>query len=201
MCPATKVGRPGSRGEPAKTRAAILKSALQEFAREGIAGARTDEIARRAGVNKALLYYYFRDKEGLYTAALDPRVKGVVSIAGFTPMRSDAAARGTGGVARYSHESGLIPKLGFFVGREDRIPYDFDDLIAAIAPRPMLVVEPRFDRDATPADVHTAVDQAKRIYGLYGAAEKLAIREPWDYNRLPERTQDEIVKWMGATLR
>src|SRR6516225_7459009 len=77
MCPTTKVGRPGSRGEPEKTRAAILKSALQEFAREGIAGARTDEIARRAGVNKALLYYYFKHKEGLYTAALEEVLSGL----------------------------------------------------------------------------------------------------------------------------
>jgi TetR/AcrR family transcriptional regulator len=68
---AAKIGRPGSRGEPEKTRAAILKSALEEFAHEGVTGARTDEIARRAGVNKALLYYYFKDKEGLYAAALD----------------------------------------------------------------------------------------------------------------------------------
>src|SRR5205823_1627413 len=45
--------------------------ALREFAHEGVAGARIDEIARAAGVNKALLYYYFRDKEALYGAALD----------------------------------------------------------------------------------------------------------------------------------
>src|SRR5437660_1267675 len=66
-----KLGRAGSRGEPEKTRAAILKAALEEFAHEGVTGARTDEIARRAGVNKALLYYYFKDKEGLYAAALE----------------------------------------------------------------------------------------------------------------------------------
>ena len=71
MCAVAKLGRPGSRGEPEKTRAAILKAALEEFAKEGVAGARTDEIARRAGVNKALLYYYFKDKEGLYAAALE----------------------------------------------------------------------------------------------------------------------------------
>jgi TetR/AcrR family transcriptional regulator len=77
MTALTKAGRPGSRGEPEKTRAAILKSALEEFSHEGVTGARTDEIARRAGVNKALLYYYFKDKEGLYAAALEQVFSGL----------------------------------------------------------------------------------------------------------------------------
>ena len=63
--------RPGTRGEPEKTRGAILAAALHEFASEGVAGARIDEIARLAGVNKALLYYYFHDKESLYGAVID----------------------------------------------------------------------------------------------------------------------------------
>ena len=63
--------KPGPRGNPEVTRAAILEAALHEFATEGLAGARTDHIARAAGVNKALLYYYFEDKETLYGAALD----------------------------------------------------------------------------------------------------------------------------------
>lgn len=76
--PATlKTGRAGSRGEPEKTRAAILKAALEEFSTEGVAGARTDQIARRAGVNKALLYYYFKDKEGLYASALEEVFTGL----------------------------------------------------------------------------------------------------------------------------
>jgi TetR/AcrR family transcriptional regulator len=63
--------RLGSRGRPEESRAAILQAALREFSREGVAGARTDAIAKAAGVNKALLYYYFRDKETLYGAVLD----------------------------------------------------------------------------------------------------------------------------------
>ncbi len=73
---------------------------------------------------------------GIYTAALDSRVKGVVSICGFTPMRTDAADRGDGGIARYSHIHGLLPRLGFFIGEESRIPYDYQELLGAIAPRP-----------------------------------------------------------------
>lgn len=63
--------RLGSRGRPEETRTTILQAAVREFAREGIAGARTDAIARAAKVNKALLYYYYRDKDALYQAALD----------------------------------------------------------------------------------------------------------------------------------
>ena len=138
---------------------------------------------------------------GLYTAALDSRVKGVVSICGFTPMRTDTAARGTGGVARYSFQDGLIPRLGFFVGHESQIPYDFPALLAAIAPRPVLIMQPQLDRDATPADVHAAVEQARKIYSLYGAPDKLGLYEPWDYNRLPEKSQDHLIEWMGANMR
>jgi TetR/AcrR family transcriptional regulator len=62
---------PRVRRQPEATRAAILKAALAQFASEGVEGARTDVIARQAGVNKALLYYYFEDKEALYGAVLD----------------------------------------------------------------------------------------------------------------------------------
>ena len=137
----------------------------------------------------------------IYEAALDSRVKGVVSIAGFTPMRTDTAARGDGGVARYSQERDLIPKLGFFVGHESQIPYDYQDLLGMIAPRPVLVVEPQLDRDATPADVAASVSLAKQVYSLYGAGDKLAISEPWDYNRLPNNTLDDAVKWMDSNLQ
>jgi TetR/AcrR family transcriptional regulator len=55
----------------AETRSRILDAALGEFSTHGLAGARTDRIANSAGVNKALLYYYFESKENLYLAALE----------------------------------------------------------------------------------------------------------------------------------
>lgn len=69
----------GSRGQPEESRAAILQAAAREFAEHGIAGARTDAIADTAGVNKALLYYYFRDKETLYGEVLDHAFSGMKS--------------------------------------------------------------------------------------------------------------------------
>jgi TetR/AcrR family transcriptional regulator len=71
--------RMGSRGRPEESRAAILQAAVREFSREGIAGARTDSIARAARVNKALLYYYFEDKEALYGAVIDQVFGGLTA--------------------------------------------------------------------------------------------------------------------------
>jgi TetR/AcrR family transcriptional regulator len=59
------------------TRTRILDAAIREFSENGLAGARTEQIAEEAGVNKALLYYYFTSKEALYAAALESVVDGV----------------------------------------------------------------------------------------------------------------------------
>jgi TetR/AcrR family transcriptional regulator len=84
--------RMGSRGQPEESRAAILRSAAKEFAENGIAGARTDAIARQARVNKALLYYYFKDKETLYGAVLDDAFSGMKASV-FTVLDSNLSSR------------------------------------------------------------------------------------------------------------
>jgi AcrR family transcriptional regulator len=53
------------------TRAKILQAALDEFGERGLPAASTDDIARRSGVNKRMIYYYFGSKDGLYLAALE----------------------------------------------------------------------------------------------------------------------------------
>ncbi len=70
--------RLGTRGRPVESRAAILRAAVREFSDQGLSGARTDAIARAAKVNKALLYYYFRDKETLYRSVLDEVFSGLL---------------------------------------------------------------------------------------------------------------------------
>lgn len=59
------------RRNPAATRRKLLAAARHEFAENGLAGARVDEIAARAGVNKQLVYHYFGDKDALYLAVLE----------------------------------------------------------------------------------------------------------------------------------
>src|SRR5579871_6976373 len=84
--------RMGSRGQPEESRAAILQAAAREFAEFGVAGARTDAIANEAGVNKALLYYYFKDKETLYGSVLNEAFAGLKEAV-FKVLDSELPAR------------------------------------------------------------------------------------------------------------
>jgi TetR/AcrR family transcriptional regulator len=65
------VVRARRRRQPLVTRRRILDAATAEFAAKGLAGARVDEIAHRAGINKRMLYHYFGNKEALWLAVLE----------------------------------------------------------------------------------------------------------------------------------
>jgi TetR/AcrR family transcriptional regulator len=73
-----------------QTRKNILRAAIREFSAHGLAGARTDAIAESAKVNKALLYYYFKSKGGLYDAAFEEIANVVVgrTLAALDPTHS-----------------------------------------------------------------------------------------------------------------
>src|SRR5450631_2085087 len=73
-----------------ETRDRILDAALQEFSAHGLAGARTEAIAVAAGVNKALLYYYFESKEKLYLETLE-KIAGKVRDAQLALLTSEAS--------------------------------------------------------------------------------------------------------------
>lgn len=68
-----------SKRDAVATKATIVAAALEEFARVGLAGARIDEIARTARVNKALLYYYFESKEHLFLGVVEQMFEEMTS--------------------------------------------------------------------------------------------------------------------------
>ncbi len=132
----------------------------------------------------------------LYAGALDGRISNIVSVCGFSPMRSDKPGTPLSGMSRYSHLFAMQPRLGFFLGQEERLPYDFDDLIALCAPRNVLIVQPTMDRDADCRAVREAVSRAAGIYTMSGAAGNLKLMEPDDYARMTSMTQINIIKWL-----
>jgi AcrR family transcriptional regulator len=66
--------------DPARTRADILEVAADEFATHGLSGARVDAIADRTRTSKRMIYYYFGDKEGVFTAVLENAYSSVRAI-------------------------------------------------------------------------------------------------------------------------
>lgn len=69
--------RQGWKQDPAGVRANILAVARQEFAANGLSGARIDDIAAKTRTSKRMIYYYFTDKDGLYRAVLEEAYRSV----------------------------------------------------------------------------------------------------------------------------
>ena len=135
---------------------------------------------------------------GLYTAALDSRIKNVISVCGFTPMRTDTASNGLTGLTRYGELYGLAPKISEFAGQENRLPYDYDELIALAAPKGVLIVQPGMDRDADVEGVRNAVARASEVFGWMNAGDQLKLQEPDDIARLTNKTQSKIIDWLKS---
>ncbi len=133
---------------------------------------------------------------GLYSAALDDRIAGVVSVCGFTPMRTNVPGKTAEGIFAYSHLHGLLPRIGFFANEEKRIPYDFHEVLGCIAPRPLLIVSPMWDQYANQTDVENCTHEVQTIYDLFEANKNLKVLFPEDYNRFSPGMKKQVVEWM-----
>ncbi|CAN5877080.1 hypothetical protein BH24ACI4_BH24ACI4_21090 [soil metagenome] len=139
----------------------------------------------------SLMGYSLGAKVGLLTAALDDRVHALAAVAGFDPLRLSTADRGVEGIRHYSHLHGLMPRLGFFVGHEARLPFDFDEPLALASSRPVLLVAPTLDRYARIADVHAAVS----------AVPGVRLETPVDFNRFGMKVQSRVFDWLAEVGR
>jgi pimeloyl-ACP methyl ester carboxylesterase len=144
-----------------------------------------------------LLGYALGGKVGLLTAAFDDRIKGLVSVCGFDPLRLQTLDKGTEGIGHYSHLHGLLPRLGFFAGHEDRVPFDFDEVVALVAPKPVMLVAPELDRYARAGDVRREIEGPRKVFDLLGHPEAFQFETPMDINRFPRRLQDRAFDWIA----
>lgn len=163
-----------------------------------------DAVSQRPDIDPEHIYlvgYAMGGMVATLTAAIDDRVAGVVSVAGFTPFRTDTDEAGTGGVRRYSYLYGWIPRLGQFVGEEAKIPVDFNEIIACIAPRLTIVMAPKYDWHATHSDVVASVNMAHNAYKLLGSESKLKLISPNDWNRFTDEMQTQVIFMLNSYLQ
>lgn len=152
--------------------------------------AAVDALSALDGIDASRIYlagYHLGGKIALFTAALDPRVAAVSVSGAFTPLRHTSAH--TEGLHHYATLHGLVPRLGFFLRHESRVPVDYDEILASIG-RPVLIRAPLYDRYADAAAVRKAVESA-RTNG------RVELREPSDFNRMAPAAQREFAVWLS----
>ena len=113
-------------------------------------------------------------------------------------LRTDPDQRPTGGIRQLWEWHALQPKLGLFHDREADIPYDFDDVLALIAPRPCLIVSPQRDRFATHADAVACVSKAREAWTTRGAAGQLTHLTPDDISRFQKDQHSQLLDWLNV---
>lgn len=132
-----------------------------------------------------LLGYALGGKIALWTAALDPRPAGVVTVAGFTPWRT---SQDTEGIRADSHLHGLLPRLGFYADTPAEAPLDYDDVFRAIGARRTLVVAPTHDWRADLGALRQMLRPFKQV----------DLQTPEDFNRFTPAMQKDIFNWLDA---
>jgi len=141
-----------------------------------------------------LLGYSLGGMVGLYASALDDRISGVASFCGFTPLRTDTDISPTGGIRRIWEHHALQPLLGIFHNDQEKIPYDFDDILRLISPRPCLIVSPQDDQEANFGDIIDCVASVRGDRG--GSPNSLTHLIPADINRFQADQHKTFLDWM-----
>ena len=152
-----------------RARADILDVATAEFAEKGFAGARVDEIAARTQTSKRMIYYYFRDKQGLFAAVLDEGYRRMRALERSLDVESlsppEAMRRLIGATFDYqaAHESFVRLVMAENIERGAHLNPDFArrlgggalDLIEAVYRRG--VAAGAFREGLRPIDIHMSI--------------------------------------------
>ena len=127
----------------------------------------------------------------LATAALDPRVAGVATVSGWTPLRVDTDASPSGGIRRWWQWHATSPRLGWYAGNESSIPVEYDDVLSLIAPRPVLTYTPQQDR----MNNATAVQAIVAALNADGYT-RLQSQSPQGTNALNAEARQAMAAWL-----
>lgn len=132
----------------------------------------------------------------IFTAVVDPRIKVVVSSCGFDSF-SDYM---DGNIAGWTSER-YMPRLAAYQGRQGEIPFDFHELLGALAPRPVFINAPLHDANFKWRSVDEIVRAAEPVYRLYGRPEALRVEHPNCGHDFPAQVREEAYRFLAEQLR
>jgi len=138
----------------------------------------------------------------IYTAIFENRIKVVVSSCGFDSFLDYYEGKpGFWEPERGWCQTRYMPKLADYRGQLEHIPFDFYELIAALAPRPVFINAPLRDDNFKPDSVDKVVQAASAVYRLYDAAQNLTVEHPDCTHDFPEDVRAQAYRLLDEKLR
>jgi len=132
----------------------------------------------------------------LYLGVFDPRVKVMVTSCGFNSFAKYYGGDLTG----WSHK-GYMPRIASIFGKDPkRMPFDFTEVLGALAPRPVFISAPLHDANFEVTGVYDCVNAAQPVYALYETAAKLHAVHPDCEHDFPPETRREAYAFIDEAL-
>ncbi len=138
----------------------------------------------------------------IFTAVFDERIKAVVSSCGFDSFLDYYAGKpevwraGQGWTQmRY------MPALARYAGRLNEIPFDFHELIGALAPRAFLALAPKRDSNFHWQSVDRVIAAARPVFQLHGVPERLAVKHPDVEHDFTPEMRAQAYAWLERFLK
>lgn len=139
----------------------------------------------------------------IYTAVFDDRIKVIVSSCGFDSYLDYYKEKQA---AVWKHGQGwaqdrYMPALAGYAGRLQEIPFDFHEMVGALAPRPLFVNAPLRDANFKWQSVDRVIAAARPVYQLLGVPDRLAVEHPDCEHDFPTEMREKAYAWLARTLR
>ncbi|HET6327919.1 MAG TPA: alpha/beta fold hydrolase [Planctomycetaceae bacterium] len=133
----------------------------------------------------------------IFTAAFDPRIKAAVSNCGFTRFHKYYGGKLKGWASpRY------MPRITSAYGNDpDRVPFDFTEIVAVVAPRAFLASSPTHDSNFEVSGVRDVIAAARPIYALFGKSDNLAANYPDCQHDFPPAAREVAYKFLDRQLK
>jgi len=130
----------------------------------------------------------------IFTAVFDQRIRAVVSSCGFTAFHAYYGGKLAGWTSNV-----YMPRIRHMYGNDpDRVPFDFHELLAALAPRPVFVNAPLHDHNFDCAGVKRVMAAADKVYRLWNAHARLRAEYPDAAHDFPDAVRQAAYDWLDT---
>ena len=141
-----------------------------------------------------LIGYGIGSLVALHVAALNPSVSGVISIGIEDSLRFNTRGSNWNALLYWTQNPLFVPQLGVFTDYEERLPYDINELMALIAPRPLHVIFFKYNPFVQVDNRTSCINSVQKIYDLLDAKNRVKFEIYSDYVHYSSGLNQKIIQ-------